>query len=246
MVEQESTIPGGATARAIDRRQGFRAWFKTNWKDALLIALIVISAYLLASWIYTKIQGSPEVSALKSQIATYQARNTDLLSSINAKDGVIANQNATIQKLQQATGTAPAAGSAAAVPATITRMVSQTQAIEVLRQTFPEAAIRGPERTQYGIPTLAEFQKFIAADNTNNLVLGASSDYVLHLAGAIKQPGWDMVASGFVKPTRTNPLYFISMVDIQGTTTIVGVDAKSDKVWPIAQDLSADFLVVLN
>ncbi|MDD5144749.1 MAG: hypothetical protein PHW72_01345 [Candidatus Pacebacteria bacterium] len=256
-VERTAPVPGGIPTEVRSTARKVGDWFKNNWRNisiAVLAIAIIVMAPMLAS---ARANTSSEVAALRSTVNDYQAKNTALLQQVAAKEGIIASQQSKIDSLQSLLGKGAPAAAAAVTQSTavttattsapsISKMVNQADVMNVLRQTFPECRIRGPERKQYGVISLSEVQRFLNSDQGDKLALGEDSDYVAYLQGAIKsQPGWDTIPVGFVKPTRTNPVFSIILAESGGVVKVYGVDVRADRVWPIENDPSAEFIVVL-
>ncbi|MDD5144703.1 MAG: hypothetical protein PHW72_01100 [Candidatus Pacebacteria bacterium] len=208
-----------------------------------------------------------QISTRDATIADLTKRNDDLLKAIRQKEDAIVEQEQALEKastevnkvkvalenqtkqitdLKTTLAKSNGSSSFSAIPEPkITRAMSQTEVMELLRATFPNARIRGPEREKYSLVNFTEVQRFLKTDAGSELDLGEDSDYVINLMGAFKQPNWSTVPVGYVKKTTSHPVFPIVIAEESGKAKIYAIDILEDEILPVETDKSIEFIAAL-
>lgn len=156
------------------------------------------------------------------------------------KDNTIATMNETIQRLDDLIQRLTTEDVIS--PPQIVSTVSNQDMLVFLRKVFPNASFRGVEENTYQLTYYSEIQRFLEADNTNQMSLQRTGNYVFRLMGNFSRPGWENIPVGWVK--TDNRFYFVFIVSEKNAMRIYSLDPANDQPQPFETDATAKFVLV--
>ncbi|MDD5144909.1 MAG: hypothetical protein PHW72_02195 [Candidatus Pacebacteria bacterium] len=129
-------------------------------------------------------------------------------------------------------------------PAIVER-ISHEDVMGLLRETFPEAQIRGSEKKYYDIVAVGEVESFLADFSNKSPGSAEESDMIFQFIGGLKQPGWLGIPAGFMKADSKSPICPIVIAKTGNTIKVFRIDILKQKVLAVSEDRSVKMIAVL-
>jgi len=120
--------------------------------------------------------------------------------------------------------------------------IDHDDVMDLLRDAFPDTLFRGVEGGEFYVLPLTEIEKLLSEDNTDDLWLEETGDYVARLIGNFSRPGLEKIPIGFMKTDKV----FCNVVIAfwLGEPVVFKINPKTDQIEKVFKDSTVKFVVM--